>query len=314
MRRVGLRILSVVLAGAALAVYAGAAYLAAEFVASLWAARSGVLGIVAVTAGLTVVISYVSYRFGTLQLLARLEATEIPRRRAPEIHRRFDRLCGSMSVARPTLSVARLAVPNALALGGAGRGVVVLDRSLFRLLNADELEAILAHELAHLESRDALVQTMAYGLGQSLVWPIVIVSLPVVLLAVGASRARTWLSGRPADRASAPLAEFHRRVGQAVGLFLSVLTLLLLAHSRRREFAADDRAAAVTDDPRALASALRKIERASRPRRGPLTPLYVRGDEEGWLTERLSTHPATDERIRRLQARADERWTRIEIR
>lgn len=314
MRRAGLRILSAVLATVALVLYAGAAYLAAEFVASLWRARSGVLGVVAVTAGLTLAFSYVSYRFGTLQLLARLEAVEIPTHRAPEIHRRFDRLCKSMGVARPTLSVARLAVPNAFALGGAGRSVVVLNRSLFRLLNADELEAILAHELAHLESRDALVQTMAYSLGQSLVWPVVIVSLPVVLLAVGVSRARTWLSGRPSERTGAPLAEFHRRVGQAVGPFLSVLTLLLLAHSRRREFAADDRAAAVTGDPRALASALRKIERVSRPRGGPLTPLYVRGDEKGRLAERLSTHPATDERIRRLQARADERWTRIEIR
>ena len=306
--------LSVVLAAVALAVYAGGAYLAAGFVASLWRARGDVLTVVAVTAGLTVALSYASYRFGTFQLLARLRAAELPRSRAPEVHRRFDRLCESMGVARPMLSVARLTVPNAFALGGASGVVVVLDRSLFRLLNVDELEAILAHELAHLESRDALVQTMAYGLGQSLVWPVVIVSMPVVLLAVGVSRARTWLQGRPTDPAVAPLAELHRRVGQALGLVLSALTLLLLAHSRRREFAADDQAAAVTDDPRALASALRKIERASRPRRGPLTPLYVRGDEEGWLTERLSTHPATDERIRRLQARADGRWTRIEIR
>ena len=304
----------VVVGAASLVLYGVAALLAAEFVASLWRARRDLVTVAVLTVALTLAFSYASYRFGTGQLLARLGATELPRGRAPEVYRRLDQLSESMAVSPPTLAVARMPVPNAMALGSTNRGFVVLDRALFRLLTADELETILAHELSHLESNDSLVQTLAYSLGQSLVWPLVLISLPAVLLGVGVARARAWLGGRPADRATAPLAEFHRRVGQVVVLGLSGFTLLLLAHSRRREFAADDRAAAVTGKPRALVSALRKIERASQPRLGPLSPLYVRGDEEGWLTELLSSHPATDERVRRLEARAERNATKIEIR
>ena len=75
-----------------------------------------------------------------------------------------------------------------------------------------------------------------------------------------------------------------------------------LALSRRREFAADDRAAAVTGDP--LARALRKIERATGGPWELLSQLYVRGEEDTCLRDLLSTHPDTDRRVERLRERA----------
>jgi heat shock protein HtpX len=85
----------------------------------------------------------------------------------------------------------------------------------------------------------------------------------------------------------------------------TALTLVLLAHSRRREFTADDRAASVTGNPLALARTLRKIERATKLRWGMTSPLYVHRDDERALTRLLSTHSAMDERVERLIERAD---------
>ena len=293
--------------------YAAAAGLVAWGLLGLWRARADIATFVAVSSVLTLAFSYASYRFGTARLLARLDATELPRQRAPEVHRRLDRLCAEMDVDRPSLQVARMPVPNAMAVGGVGSGAILLDRRLFSLLTAAELETILAHELSHLESNDGLVQTLAYSLGQSLVWLVVLAALPAVVVVVGATRTLAWVGGDASAWTTSPFDEFRYRTGQVILAVLSVLTLVVLAHSRRREFAADDRAAGVTGRPQALASALRKIERASQPPRGLLAPLYVRGDEEGWVTEMLSTHPATDERVRRLVERTEANATEIRV-
>lgn len=309
MRRVGLRALTAFVGVALLAVYAGVAYLSYRLLAAVWLARGDLLAVVAWTTGLTVAFGYLSYRFGTRRLLARLDAVELPRSRAPGAYRRLDGLCERMNAGRPRLLVARLGGPNAMAVSASGGNAVVVDRSLFGLLTGAEFEALLAHELAHLERRDSLVQTLAYSAGQSLVWFVVVLALPVVVVAAGVRRALGWLRGRPPAGPAAPGAGLRRRVGQVVMVAFTALTLLTLAHSRRREFAADDRAADLTD-PLALARALRKIERASQPRWRLLSPLTVRGEEDGPVTRLLSTHPSMDDRVDRLVARAEREFER----
>lgn len=124
--------------------------------------------------------------------------------------------------------------------------------------------------------------------------------LPFVLLLSGISRAAAWIRGRPT--AVGDGGPFGRLLSGAVGLVLLGLLVLVRAHSRRREFAADDRAIELTGRPAALARALWKIERASAPS-GLLAHLYVHGDEEA-LIDWLSTHPSMDDRIDRLAGRA----------
>ncbi|WP_240334599.1 M48 family metallopeptidase [Halorussus sp. MSC15.2] len=305
MRRVGIRALMVFVGVALLAVYASAAYLGYRLLAAVWLARSDLLEVVLWTTGLALLLSYLSYRFGTIRLLSQVEATDVPRSRAPAVHDRLDRLAERMDAGRPRLLVGRIGAPNAMALAGVRGGAVVLDRSLFHLLTADEIEGLLAHELAHLESRDSLVQTLGYSAGQSLVWVVVALALPVVLVGTGLRRAFDWIRGRPPSDPLAPVAALRRRVARVVMVGFVALTLVLLAHSRRREFAADERAAEVTGDPLSLARALRKIQRATKPRWEMASPLYVSGDEEGALTRLLSTHPEMDDRIDRLVERAD---------
>ena len=282
--------------------------LAAWFVYSLlvwiWASRPPLGTTVVIVAVTTLVLGYLSYQYGTSQLLASVDAADLPRERAPELYRRADRLAAEMRIDTPRLLVAEMAVPNALALGSPSDGAVVLDRSLFRLLAPAELEGILAHEFAHLERRDSLVQTLAYSGLRTLVGIVTVLLSPALLFLTGLARGVAWIRGRPTRWAEGTVGQFRLLIGNGVVVLLFVFTLAIRAHSRRRELAADDRAASVTGDPLALARALAKIDRVRDPNWSLLSPLYTRGDEEGTLAQVLSTHPDIDDRIDRLRERA----------
>jgi heat shock protein HtpX len=223
----------------------------------------------------------------------------------PELYRRVDALADRVGVETPRLMVASLQGPNALALGGARDSDVVLDGSLFRLLTVPELEAIIAHELVHLKSRDSLVKTLGYSVVRTVTGVVWVLLLPVLLLTGGVARAVSLLRGDDP-------AEFRRTVRTAdaavtslVVVCLFALTAIVQAYSRHREYAADDRAARLTG-PLALANALAKIDRATTPS-GLLSTLVVHGDEEGPVTDLLASHPPMAERIERLRRQAVER-------
>jgi heat shock protein HtpX len=261
----------------------------------------------AVAAAVTLALGYLSYRFGTARVLAELRAVPLSPRRAPGAYRRLQRLADRMGIDPPTLYVARMAAPNAVSLGGPS-GAVVLDDALFRILDAEEFEAVLAHELAHIERRDSLLQTLASTVGRTLVGFLAVLVLPAALLAHGFSRLLAWASGAPGRRSGPAV---HERVGRVVLVAVVVLTLLVRAHARQREFAADDRAVEVTGNPGKLASALRKLQRAREPR-GLLGLLYRRETDRN-ARRWLSTHPAFDERIERLREKQAPERRRIEV-
>jgi heat shock protein HtpX len=295
------------MAGVGLSLLAGyglAAWAVYSVLVWVWASRPPLGTTVAIVAATTLVLGYLSYQYGTSQLLASVDAADLPRERAPELYRRADRLAAEMRIETPRLLVADMAVPNALALGSPADGTVVLDRALFRLLSTAELEGILAHEFAHLESRDSLIQTLAYSGLRTLVGIVTVLLSPALLFLTGLARGVAWIRGRPTRWAEGTIGQFRLLIGNGVVVLLFVFTLAIRAHSRRRELAADDRAVSVTGDPMALARALAKIDRVRDPNWSLLSPLYTRGDEDGTLGEVLSTHPAIDERIDRLRERA----------
>ncbi|WP_336036530.1 M48 family metallopeptidase [Halobacterium yunchengense] len=261
----------------------------------------------AVAAGTVLAVGYLSYRAGTARVLAQLNAVPLSPGRAPGAYDRLHALADRMGVEPPTLYVARLAAPNAVSLGGPG-GAVVLDESLFSILHADEFEAVLAHELAHVERRDGLVQSLAYTVGRTLASFLAVLVLPAVLLVRGGDRLLAWASGRPGER-GLPV---HERVGRVVLVAVLLVSVLVRARSRKREFAADDRAVDVTGRPLALASALRKMERATRPR-GLFAVLAPPRREQADADRWLSTHPAVEDRVERLRERASEDTHRVEV-
>ena len=297
-----------VLVGVAVfAVYAAAALGGYLLLTWLFASPPDLLtGLLAVVV-FTVTAGYLSYRFGTRQLLDALRAVELPRQHSPALYRRLDRLSLTMGVNQPPLLVADLGVPNALSLGGPRQGVVVIDKSLLSMLTIDELEGILAHELAHMESYDTFVQTLAVSLMRSLAGFLTLLLLPVLLFLQGIDRALAWILGRPTDTRPGFAGLLKQSIEALVGLLLSIVTLLFLAYSRRREYAADSRAAAVTGKPVALARALSKIDRATSPKWGIQSLLYIHGDEQDddGLQRILSTHPPVDDRVAQLLERAE---------
>jgi heat shock protein HtpX len=299
----GLRV-AMVLVGLGVLVVSGLAAVGLGLVV-LWLFRGATALTVAVLVVVTLLVAYLNYRAGPTRVALGLETVELSRARAPAVHRRLERLCAEMELAVPPVLVADLGAPNALSVGGPRRGVVVLDGRLLELLTVDELEGILAHELAHLEGYDAFVQTLAVSLLRALAGVAGLVLLPVLVFAYGLSRAVAWLRGRPGSRAS--VGEWLRLGAQvAVAGLLSLLTLGVLAYSRRREFTADARAATVTGKPQALARALWKIRRAADRSRGLRSLLYTHtGDERAGPGRWLSTHPPVEERIRRLTGAAE---------
>jgi len=304
MSRLAFRAAAAVVGVALLAVYLTAALFVADLLRAVWAARPDLPVFLAVVAAGALGSAYLSYRLGTAQVLANLDGDRVPRKRAPDLHRRIDALAARMDLPRPELYVIDARAPNAFAVGGGSDGgALVIDRSLFRLLSPREIEAILAHELAHLEGNDGFAIAMADGVGRSLVGIATVAALPALLALSGLAAAAAWIRGRPGDR-SGPFARLHRAL--AGGLFAGFVlaTLVSRSRSRKREFAADDRAAEVTGDPVALARALRRIERAAEPS-WPFAPLSTQKRTEDAAERWLSTHPSTDERVERLRQTAE---------
>jgi len=311
MAGVGLRLLMAAVGLCLLAVYLALAALAALAIQLLASLAVDPLTVLVAVVGGSLLAGVASYVLGAWHLLATLDAHPLDPRRGPDAYRRLDRLVAEMDVGDPQLLVARLGEPNAFSVRGPRRSAVVVDPSLFGLLTAEEFEAVLAHELAHLETADALVQTLAYGLVRTLVGVLVLLALPAILVVTGAARALAWIRGRPTGWSRTLPARVRAAIEVVLLQVLLALTVAVRAHARRREFAADRRAAAVTGQPLALARALHAIERATRSGHGPLSTLYVRGEDDDPLADLFATHPDTAERIERLRELAGDRRRRI---
>jgi len=215
MRRVGIRLAMAAVGLCLLAGRLGVAFLGHLGLRWLWLARPDTPTLVAGLAAGTLLAGDLSYRFGTARLLSAIDAREVGPDRAPALSARVERLAGAMGLRTPRLYVARLGAPDAMAIGGARRGAIVVDRGLPRLLNRRELDAIPAHGLAHLRSHDGLIQPLAYSAGRTLVAAVSLVALPPALALAGLARGTAWLRGRPTDR-SDPLHCLRRWLDAAV--------------------------------------------------------------------------------------------------
>jgi heat shock protein HtpX len=207
---------------------------------------------------------------------------------APGLHALVERLAIQADVPMPRLAISDLPMPNAFAMGRSPKhATVCVTAGLLQLLERNELEAVLAHEIGHVKNRDVALMTMASFFA----------SLAALVAQVAAFGG---LGGR--DRDSGP--------GLAVILLVSigvyvVSYFLMLALSRYREFAADRSAALFTGRPSALASALRRIEASPAPADlrevSSMQAFFIVPPRAASALSRLfATHPPTEERIARL--------------
>jgi heat shock protein HtpX len=221
-----------------------------------------------------------------------MRAREVSPAEAPELHGMIDRLCAMADMPKPRVGVAELAVPNAFATGRSPeRSVVCVTTGILQVLSAEELEAVLAHELSHVAHRDVLVMTLASSAG-----------IVAGMLARGAQWGGLGFFGR---RSGGP-AFLVALVMSLVVYAVSFLLLRLL--SRYRELSADRTGAYLTMRPHALASALTKLtgEMNAIPQRdlrqvSAVNALCIAPAVRGVSMRTLTaTHPSLEQRLEQL--------------
>ena len=198
----------------------------------LFEVRAGLWPYWSLLAVTLVVAAALQYGRAETRLLRTAEARVLDARSEPELHALVDRIASMFDVPPPRLALSRSAVPNSFTIGvRRSRAVVVVSEGLRRRLEPDELEAVLAHELAHLANSDAAVMTLA-GVPRAVGFELYDV----------ATRLYLWL--------------FLWPIG---ALLYGWGSLLTLAVSRYREYTADAGSALATGQPAALMSALQKL-------------------------------------------------------
>ena len=216
------------------------------------------------------------YWYSDRVALGLVQARELPLAEAPLVHSTVERLAALAGVAKPRLYLITDGLPRALAAGRGPRGsALALSTGLIAAATPAELEAVLAHELAHVRNRDVVVQTS-------------VVVLAATLLEL--SRIGGW---------------FQRALLFILGPVAAAFVHLML--SPKREFVADRAAAEICESPHPMADALVRLDQASELvdfAASPATePLYTINPfaEEG-LAALFVTHPPVSGRVRRLRA------------
>jgi heat shock protein HtpX len=218
-------------------------------------------------------------------------AEEVSKEEYPQLHATVERLSQQADLPKPTVAIADQGVPNAFATGRSrSNAAVCVTTGLLQTLNQDELEGVLAHELAHVKNRDMMVMTFA-GLLSTLAFMVV---------------RWGWLFGGGRNRQGGGGGMI---AAIAISLVVWVLSFILIRTlSRYREYAADRGAAVITGRPSALASALRKISgnvdripEDDMREQSEMNAFFIIPLKAGTIGKLFSTHPSTENRIERLR-------------
>jgi heat shock protein HtpX len=257
-------------------------------IAVLIAAGVGVVGVALIAGGLFLVQYFTSDKIA----LASMGAREVSPAQAPELHATIERLCVQANLPKPRVALADTAMPNAFAVGRSpSTATVCVTTGLLDLLNPSELEAVLGHELTHIQNRDVMLMTIASFFA----------SIAAFIVQFG------FFFGGAFGGDNDDSGPSFFVVVIVSGLVYVISFVLLQALSRYREFAADRGSAIITGRPSALSSALLKIsgqmnripDRDLRAASGELAAFYIFPPKaKQSITGLFSTHPP-------LQARLD---------
>jgi len=245
------------------------------------------------------IMNFVSYFFSDKIALAMYRAQPITREDLPRVYSIVERLSQKVGLPTPKVYLIPTDSPNAFATGrNPNHASVAVTQGILGLLNDDELEGVIAHELGHVRNRDILISSIAATLAGAITFLAHIARWGMIFGGYGGDRD---------DRRGGA-------IGALLMMFLAPFAAMLiqLAVSRSREYGADDTGAHWTGNPYALASALSKIESYSR--RLPLVAspstahLFIIQPFLGGMSfgNLFSTHPPTAKRIERLTGRPAE--------
>jgi heat shock protein HtpX len=251
--------------------------------------------------GFAAVMNFIIYWFSDRFVLKMGKAHTVTEEEAPQVYAALRRLTAASGTAMPKVALVDSPIPNAFATGRSpNKATVAVHTGLLSLVNDDELEAVLAHELTHVRNWDMLTSTIAATVAGAITY----------LAQWG------WLLGGAYGYGGGSGGRRSSDGGNLIGLLLMMVLaplaamLVQMAVSRTREYAADEGGAKLSGKPQALASALQKIELWNRHRIPPgaksktpvMSSLYIINPFKGSLMmELFSTHPATEKRIARLE-------------
>jgi len=311
------------------------AFLLRPWLAPIAAILPSGLGWLALVVPATAVVAWAQLRYTRREALSEVDAIVVTDEEYPDLLARVRRLATGADVAVPTVAITETDVPNAFTVGTPRHATVVVSTGLLAALSADELDAVLAHELAHVKNRDAMVLTLATFL-PALAGDY---SLLADLGLTRSARRTVWLAAivllyvPSAAVIDAPLFGVRYTVtyvlliafvllfgGVALGLLAMPVILLAGRLSHDREFIADRAGATLSGSPASMASALRTLgadgpsapDRDARAVDGVKQLCFLPGGfgEEGGAFESLPisvrTHPEIEDRLDGLRSLAAE--------
>lgn len=245
----------------------------------------------AIAVVLAIAMNFGAYWFSDKIILKMYKAQEVTPNDAPELYGMVKTLAERAEIPMPKVYIIPEHTPNAFATGrNPKNAAVAVTVGIMELLNRDELFGVLAHEIGHIKNRDTLVMTVAGAIGGAISF--------IADMAFWSS-----IFGGSDDE------EGGNPVGGLLGVMIAPFAAMLIqmAISRSREYIADESGAKLSGNPLALASALRKIEGWSKQvpihSGSPATAhlFIINPFSGGGLGKLFSTHPATEERIKRLE-------------
>lgn len=256
------------------------------FIGSLFGmAQFGALIAVLVSA----VMNFTSYFFSDRIVLRMYRAKEVSEAEAPVLHQIVSELSMNAGIPKPKIAIIETATPNAFATGRSpSNAVVAVTTGILNLLDRDELEGVISHELSHVKHRDILISAVVATVAGAIAWI--------------ANFAQFFAFFGDGDDA-----------GGIIGLILMSIfapiaaMLIQLAVSRTREFKADEGGARISGKPWALANALRKLDMGINAHPMDANPstahMFIAnpfGGRGSSFVKLFSTHPPMEDRIHRL--------------
>ena len=239
-------------------------------------------------------MNFFSYWYSSKLVLKRYKAQEV----TEATHRRFYRIAGNValkaSMPMPRLYTIPSKAPNAFATGrNESHAAVAVTEGLLEILNDDELEGVIGHEIAHIKNKDMLIGTIAATLAGAIAMLAMMARWGFVL--GGLSRN---------DRGGSPLATLAAMIVAPLAAML-----IQMAVSRSREFKADAESVQITGHSRPLANALAKLHstpaRLNLDRTPETAHLFIANPLSGkGLSSLFSTHPPVKKRIEKLEEMA----------
>ena len=258
---------------------------------------AGTLGMI-IALILAAIMNFLAYWYSDKMALSMYGAQEIPYEEAPWLHDMIEDLAKRAGIPKPKVYLAPIDVPNAFATGrDPEHAAVAVTSGILQILDPEELRGVLAHEIAHIKNRDILISSIAATIGGAISTLMDIAFLSAVF------------GGGDDEEEGGGIGEL---IGGILTFILAPLIAMLIqmAISRAREYAADETGAKICGCPLSLARALEKLEMAA----NELAPIASREINPGtahmmivnplradFIAKLFSTHPPTEERIRRLK-------------